>query len=82
MVFALSEELIDFLTDDDTNPNLSAFPIFSQIDKAINILGGSVFVKAADRSAKDRPVLDRQIKSARDLVMLIKMSEYLTEGLC
>ena len=45
-------------------------------------MGGSVFAKFAGRSPKDCSNLDRTVKSVRDLIMLVKMSEYLTEGLC
>ena len=41
-------------------------------------LRGVVFMKCASRSPKDISPIDRKIKSTRDLVMTIKMSEYLT----
>lgn len=39
-------------------------------------------MKVADRSPKDISSINHQVRSVKDLIMLIKMSEYLTEGLC
>lgn len=38
-------------------------------------------MKCAGRSPKDIAFIDRKMKSVKDVVMAIKMSEYLTEGL-
>lgn len=39
-------------------------------------------MKLAGRSPKDSCELSRKIRNPHELVMLVKMSEYLTEGLC
>ena len=38
-------------------------------------------MKCAGRSTKDIVSIDRKMKSVKDIVMAVKMSEYLTEGL-
>ena len=55
--------------------------LFSQHDKISEIIKkmkGAVFLKFANRSAKDASLLDRKIVSVKNLIMLVKMSEYLT----
>ena len=40
-----------------------------------------MFAKFANRSAKDCSVVDRRLFSVRDVILLVKISEYLTEAL-
>lgn len=39
-------------------------------------------MKCGGRTPKDINSIHKKIKSVRDLVMTVKMSEYLTESLC
>lgn len=43
---------------------------------------GACFVKIAGKTAKDCSELMKKVMSVKDFVMLVKMSEYVTEGLC
>jgi len=54
------------------------FSINKEIEKGIKQLNGEVFMKCAGRSPKDVSVLERKIKSVKDVVMIVKISEYLT----
>jgi hypothetical protein len=62
------------LTDDDTNPDETAFSLYQSIKDALNTLKGKAFAKFANRSAKDCSLFERKVTSVRELIMLVKMS--------
>jgi hypothetical protein len=82
IVVKLESTDIEFLTDDETNFDATRLNAYEQLCSAILSLKRSAFLKIAGRTAKDSSVLDRRINNINSLIMLIKMSEYLTEALC
>ena len=81
VTFNLNKEDVEFLINDDTNPDASQLSLHKELIKVIADFKGSVFAKFANRSAKDCSKIDRKITSVKDLIMLVKYSEFITEAL-
>jgi hypothetical protein len=65
VTFGLGKADVEFLIDDNTNPDLKHFSLAEDITQAIGYLKGAVFVKFGNRSAKDCSNLDRKVRSTR-----------------
>ena len=81
LTLKLTQKDVEYLIDDNTNPDPKEFALHSEVSDILSQFKGSIFAKFSNRSAKDCSVLDRKVVSVEGLILLVKMSEYLTEAL-